>query len=123
MLLGLQIAMYHVEDMEQAKAWYSEVLGNGPYFDEPYYAGFNVGISELGLHPMSPKVSKGGSTFTYWGVKDLRAAYQRLQELGATKNTDVQDVGDGVFVATLFDPWGNILGLVENPHIKFPTDA
>ena len=123
MLLGLQIAMYHVEDMEQAKAWYSEVLGHGPCFDEPYYIGFNVGASELGLHPTSPEVSKGGSTFTYWGVKDLCAAYQRLQELGATKNTEVQDVGGGILVATVFDPWGNIVGLVENPHLKFPTDA
>jgi len=98
MLLGLQIAMYHVEDMEQAKAWYSEVLGQGAYFDEPYYAGFSV-------------------------VNDLHTVFERLQELGATKNTDVQQVGDGILVATVFDPWGNIVGLAENPHFKFPTDA
>lgn len=123
MLLGLQIAMCHVEDMDQAKAWYSEVLGHGPYFDEPYYVGFDAEPSELELHPASPQVSQGGSAFTYWGVKDLRAAFLRLQEVGATKNTDVQDVGGGILVATLFDPWGNIVGLVENPHFKFPTDS
>ncbi len=123
MLLGLQIAMHRLEDMDQAKAWYREVLGHGSYFDEPFYGGFNGDASELGLHPASLQVSKGGSAFTYWGVKDLRAAYERLQELGATRNTDVQEVGGGILVATVFDPWGNIVGLVENPHFKYPTES
>ncbi len=116
MILGLRTVMYHVDDMAQAKEWYSKALGFGPYFEEPYYIGFNVGGYELGLHPANETVTKGGSVFAYWGVTDCHAAHARLLELGAKPHTDVQDVG--VLVATVFDPWGNIFGVIENPHFK-----
>src|SRR3981081_3371696 len=51
MFLGLRTAIYHVDDIEKAKAWYSEVLGTKPYFDQPFYVGFNVAGYELGLQP------------------------------------------------------------------------
>ena len=49
--LGLRTAIYWVADIEAAKAWYTKVLGIEPYFDEPFYVGFNVGGYELGLQP------------------------------------------------------------------------
>ena len=118
MILGLRTAMYHVDNINKAKEWYSQVLGFKPYFDEPFYVGFNVNGYELALHPADTKVTKGGSTFAYWGVKDCKAAHQRLLALGAKPNTDVQDVGGGILVATVTDPWGNIFGVIENPHFK-----
>lgn len=118
MILGLRTVMYHVADINKAKDWYTQVLGYKPYFDEPFYVGFNVNGYELGLHPGDAKVMKGGSTFAYWGVKDCKAAHQRLLELGATPNTEVQDVGGGILVATVTDPWGNVFGVIENPHFK-----
>jgi len=118
MILGLRTVIYHVEDLSRAKAWYTQVVGHEPYFDQPFYVGFNVGGFELGLDPEVASVAKGGSTFAYWGVKDARAEYQRLLELGAGKHTDVQDVGGGILVATVIDPWGNIFGIIENPHFK-----
>ena len=118
MLLGLRTVIYHVNDLAKAKEWYTQVIGHGPYFDEPFYAGFNVGGYELGLDPDSTGVSSGGSTFAYWGVKDAHAEYQRLLKLGARKNTDVQEVGGGIFVGTVIDPWGNIFGIIQNPHFK-----
>jgi len=39
MFLGLRTAIYHVDDIERGKAWYSEVLGVKPYFDQPFYVG------------------------------------------------------------------------------------
>jgi len=108
--------MYHVSDLQKAKTWYAELLGFNPYFDEPFYVGFNVGGYELGLNPDVSKITPGGSTFAYWGVKDVRVAYQRLLELGAKQHEEIQDVGGGILVATLTDPWGNIFGLIENPH-------
>jgi lactoylglutathione lyase len=123
MLLGLRIAMYHVDDLEKAKEWYTKVLGFGPYFDQPFYVGFNVGGFELGLNPGVSRVSKGGSTFAYWGVKDANAEFKRLHQLGAKTNTDVQDVGQGILVATVTDPWGNVLGIVENPNFKLQAAA
>ncbi|MBI3970146.1 MAG: hypothetical protein HY332_02550, partial [Chloroflexi bacterium] len=52
----------------------------------------------------------------YWGVDDAAVAHRRLLELGATAHEDVQDVGEGIRVATVLDPFGNILGIIENPH-------
>lgn len=118
MLQGLRIAMYHVADLEKAKQWYAKILGKDPYFDQPFYVGFNVGGFELGLKPETESVAKGGSPYTYWGVKDANAEFTRLQKLGAKTHTDVQDVGEGILVATLTDPWGNIFGIVQNPHFK-----
>ena len=121
MILGLRTAIYHVDDLEKAKAWYAQVVGIKPYFDEPFYVGFNVGGYELGLNPDASKVTSGGSTIAYWGVEDVRAEYQRLLELGATQHGEAQDVGDGILVATVTDPWGNIFGIIENPHFSLPS--
>jgi predicted enzyme related to lactoylglutathione lyase len=119
MFSGLQTVMIHVEDMEKARQWYTDVLGVKPYFDEPnYYIGFHVGGYELGLHPAAPGMTKGGSTYVYWGTKDAKAEVARLLKLGAKPHQDVQDVGGGILVATVIDPWGNILGVIQNPHFK-----
>ena len=118
MLLGLRTVIYHVEDVGEARDWYAQVLGFGPYFDEPFYVGFNVGGYELGLHPTEGNTTKGGGTFAYWGVGDCKAAHERLIELGAKPHTELQDVGGGIIVATVTDPWGNIFGVIENPQFK-----
>jgi len=123
MLQGLRIAMYHVDNLDEAKNWYTRVLGKAPYFDQPFYVGFNVGGYELGLNPSVEGLAKGGSTYTYWGVKDARAEYKRLQSLGAKGHNDVQDVGEGILVATVLDPWGNVFGIVENPNFKLEEVA
>lgn len=118
MFLGLRTVIYHVDDLAEAKAWYARILGFGPYFDEPFYVGFNVGGYEMGLDPDPSGATPGGGTFAYWGVEDAKAAHQRLLELGATPNTEVQEVGKGIFVATVRDPWGNIVGVIENPKFE-----
>ncbi|HLJ91520.1 MAG TPA: VOC family protein [Candidatus Angelobacter sp.] len=123
MLQGLRIAMYHVDDLDGAKEWYTKVLGKAPYFDQPFYVGFNVGGFELGLNPSTDRVTKGGSTYTYWGVKDARSEFQRLQSLGAKAHGEVQDVGEGILVATVTDPWDNIFGIVQNPNFKLEETA
>lgn len=115
MFLGLRTAVYYVGDIEKARDWYRAVLGIAPYFDQPFYVGFNVGGFELGLHPDEGK-SKGEAQVPYWGVNDAATTLQHLLKNGATKNEDVQDVGEGIKVATVKDPFGNILGIIENPH-------
>jgi len=119
--LGLRTAIYHAPDLAKGKTWYSKILGIEPYFDQPFYVGFNVGGYELGLDP-DPSASGGvDSVVVYWGVTDANAALKRLLSLGATERTNVQDVGEGIRVATVLDPFGNILGLIENPHFKLPS--
>lgn len=93
-------------------------LGFGPYFDEPYYVGFSVGGYELGLDPHG--VVDDGPV-TYWGVEDCAAAQQSLVDAGATARAPVRDVGEGIHVASVTDPAGNILGIIENPGFKLPN--
>lgn len=119
MFLGLRTAIYHVDDLEKGKNWYSEVLGARPYFDEPFYVGFNVGGYELGLQPSEGQSGeKADGAVAYWGVLNAADAYKRMLELGATTHEAVQDVGGGIKVATVKDPFGNIFGIVENPNFK-----
>jgi predicted enzyme related to lactoylglutathione lyase len=121
MFLGLRTVIYHVSDIEKAKAWYSAVLGFGPYFDQPFYVGFNVGGYELGLHPGGGEsAEKADGVVAYWGVEDAAAAVRRLLEQGGTVHEDLQDVGEGIKVATVKDPFGNIFGVIENPNFKLP---
>ena len=117
MILGLRTIVYHAPDLARAKAWYSEVLGQQPYFDEPFYVGFQVGGFELGLDPDPSAFSSGlGGSAAYWGVKDADQALKRLLDLGATPHVEVRDVGGGIRVATVLDPFGNPFGIIENPH-------
>ncbi len=121
MLEGLRTVIYKVTDIKKGRDWYAKVLGFEPYFDEPYYVGFNVGGYELGLDP-DPEGSgpgPGGST-AYWGVPDAEAAYRRLLDLGATKHSEVRDVGGGIKVGSVRDPFGNILAIIENPRFALP---
>jgi predicted enzyme related to lactoylglutathione lyase len=116
MFLGLRTAVYYVADIEQGKAWYSSILGIAPYFDQPFYVGFNVGGFELGLQPDESSRVKGDAHVAYWGVESAESAYARLLELGAASNEEIQDVGEGIKVATVKDPFGNVFGIIENPH-------
>ena len=88
MFLGLRTVIYPAPDLAAAKAWYAGVLGQDPYFDEPFYVGFDVGGYELGLNPQAEAVE------AYWGVDDADAALARLLESGA------------------------VLGVIENPHFR-----
>jgi predicted enzyme related to lactoylglutathione lyase len=119
MFLGLRTAIYHVSDIEKARNWYSAILGFAPYFDEPFYVGFNVGGYELGLQPdESESNGKADGVVAYWGVGDAASALQSLLEQGATLHEDLQDVGEGIKVATVKDPFGNVFGIIENPNFK-----
>ena len=120
MLQGLRTTIYMVGDMTKARTWYAQVLNAQSYFDEAGYIGFNVGGYELGLMLKQNENSGTGGVFTYWGVADAHAAYQRLLDLGAQEHAPVTDVGEGILVTTVLDPFDNIFGIIENPHFKLP---
>jgi predicted enzyme related to lactoylglutathione lyase len=113
MILGLRTVIYPVPDLTAGKQWYSQVLGKAPYFDQPFYVGFSAGGFELGLIPDGEPSAAGSRA--YWGVADADAAYARLLELGATALEGVMDVGEGIKVAAVIDPFGNRFGIIENP--------
>jgi predicted enzyme related to lactoylglutathione lyase len=116
MLLGLRSAIVPAPDIAAAKAWYAQVLGVAPYFDEPFYVGFSVGGFELGLLARATPSTDGVEVL--WGVADIEAVFARLLQLGATELDAVVDVGGGMRVAAVRDPFGNRLGLIDNPHFN-----
>jgi predicted enzyme related to lactoylglutathione lyase len=110
--LGLRTVVYPAPDLAASKAWWSEVLGVDPYFDEPFYVGFNPGGYELGLDPAGD-VALGPRT--YWGVRDVDAEAARLTASGAVVVEPVTEVGDGIRLGVFRSPAGDLIGLIENP--------
>ena len=102
-----------------AKEWYTKILSIEPYFDQPFYVGFNVAGYELGLQPReTAPVSKTTNVVAYWGVENVQQTYYELLAQGATPHGEPMDVGDGIIVASVSDPWGNAFGIIYNPHFE-----
>lgn len=116
---GLRTVIYQVPDLTKAKAWYSVAFEVFPYFDEPFYAGFSIGGYELGLVPAEEEEVKADrSVMAYWGVTNADAAFKSLIEKGALEHEAVHHVGGEIYVASVYDPFGNIIGIIENPHFQ-----
>jgi len=118
MFLGLRTVIYHAPDLAAAKVWYAEAFGVAPYFDEPFYVGFQIGGYELGLNPDVRQVQVGNSAGAYWGVADIEAAHRHLLARGAEPREPITDVGGDIRVASLADPFGNVIGIIQNPHFQ-----
>ena len=93
----------------QAAAW----LGIEPQTDSAYYVGYDVGGQHIGLLP------GGGpqgltSPVAYWHVDDIEGKLAEVTAAGATVKDAPNEVGGGRVVASVIDPDGNILGLIED---------
>lgn len=118
-ILGLRTTIYKVGDTNQAKEWYAKAFATQPYFDEPFYVGFSIGGYELGLQPEdNPTTEKAESVVSYWGVEDIQSVYNHFIDIGATENEKPYNVGGEIMTATVKDPFGNVIGLIYNPHFK-----
>ena len=123
MIKGLATVIYYVPDMGRAKEWYAKAFAQQPYFDEPFYIGFNIAGYELGLHPSDAENPAGaGGGLAYWRVPKIESAVEHFLASGATMHHPTQDVGGGIKVASVRDPFGNAIGLIENPDFALPTD-
>jgi predicted enzyme related to lactoylglutathione lyase len=127
MLRGLTTVVYHATDLDAAKRWYTELLGIEPYYQREAYVEFRLGDyqHELGLLDSRFLPDLGGDTpaatgpagvIVYWHVDDVDAALERLVALGATLHQPPRDFGEGFVGASVIDPFGNILGVMRNPH-------
>jgi predicted enzyme related to lactoylglutathione lyase len=129
MLRGFATINYWTDDLEEATRWYAEFLGIEPYFEQPgpdgrlAYVEFRAGDSqdELGLvdrrfaDPGAP--SEPGGAIMYWHVDDITATFEKLLSMGATEYQPITPRGDEGFVtAAVVDPFGNVLGVMCNPH-------
>lgn len=118
---GLRSHIAAVDDLAAARAFYVAWLGQEPYFDEPFYVGFDVGGYELGLRPAEPGEPRGpGADAAYWGVDDPDAAIEAAIALGGTVFAPPADVGGGIRVGSFLDPVGNVVGVIRNPHFAVP---
>ena len=112
MLQKLRTICYHVEDLPKAKAWYISFTGINPYFDHPFYVGFDINGFELGLDPDMSQVAAGNHTCSYWQVSNLQETIDKAISLGATLFSPVTQVGPNMYVAVVEDPFGNHIGLI-----------
>ena len=113
MLQKLRTVIYHVSDLPAAKAWYIKATGVQPYFDEPFYAGFDINGFELGLDPSMKNITDGNHTESYWAVESVKAAVEKFVALGARLVQDVTNVGGPIHIAIVADPFGNHIGFIE----------
>lgn len=127
MLRGLITAVYHTTDLDAATRWYADLLGIEPYVRRVAYAEFRVGDyqHELGLldSRFLPDLGGGKAAATgpagvilYWHVDDVPATLERLAAMGATLHQPPRDFGEGFVGASVIDPFGNVLGIMDNPH-------
>jgi predicted enzyme related to lactoylglutathione lyase len=128
-LRGLATITYWADDVGAAAHWYAELLGVRPYFERPgpsgrpAYVEFRVGDlqAELGIidrafAPPGAPLEPGGAIM-YWHVDDLERTVDRLLGMGAREHQPVTPRGDTGFVtASVLDPFGNVLGVMYNPH-------
>lgn len=108
---GLRTLIHRVADLAAAKRFYTAALLKEPYFDQPFYVGYDLDGYELGLQPLE---GDAPAATTYLAVDDVDAERARWISLGASAIDAPQDVGDGLIVASLRDPFGNAIGLIRN---------
>src|ERR1700691_4942667 len=111
---GIKTVLHPVSDLAAAKAVYTALLGSPPQADAPYYVGFDVEDQHIGLVPGGGPQGMT-SPVAYWHVPDIEAKLAEVTAAGATLKDPVRDVGGGRLVATVTDPDGNVLGLLQDP--------
>lgn len=127
MFQGFATVSFYADDVSAARAWYAEVLGTQAYYAmppapaPPAYVEFRVGDDEdeLGIidRRYAPQAAAGpGGALVYWHVDDLDATLARLLELGAVEYEPMTERGTGFRTASVVDPFGNVLGVMHNPH-------
>jgi predicted enzyme related to lactoylglutathione lyase len=113
MFKKLRTIIYHVDNLPKAKEWYTKITGVSPYFDEGFYTGFTISGCELGLDPDLTGISAGEHSVAYWSVDDIEEAVKTLTTHGAGIINPISEVGEGIRVAVVKDPFGNSIGLIE----------
>ena len=139
MLRGLTSVRYHTDDLARAKRWYAELLGIGPYIEQLEYADFRPGDYGQKLvlldsryarninrfdstasipagHQRVGPVAQPEGVIVYWHVDNVSATYDQLLSMGAKPHEAPRDFGEGFIGASVIDPFGNILGIMYNPH-------
>ena len=113
MFKTLRTVIYKTADLEASKHWYEDITGKPPYFDQPFYAGFDINGCELGLDPDMNGVVEGNQSVAYWAVDSVAETLKTMTGKGATLVQPRTNVGGTIHVAIIKDPFGNTVGLIE----------
>lgn len=121
MLRGFATVSYFAADLEAARIWYSELLGIDAYFQMPGYVEFRVGDyqNEPGIIDAKyalPAPDGPAGEIIQWHVDDLPGSFEKMLSMGATEYQPPTDRSEGFVTASVVDPFGNILGIMYNPH-------
>jgi predicted enzyme related to lactoylglutathione lyase len=127
MLRGLTTVSFFADDLDAAKKWYTELLGIDPYFERPVagppaYIEFRLGDYHHELGVIDSRYAPHGSApdpagvVVFWHVDDVTATLEKLLSMGAKEHQTPIDRGEGFITASVVDPFGNILGIMYNPH-------
>jgi predicted enzyme related to lactoylglutathione lyase len=111
---GIKTVLHPVSDLAKATPVYTALLGVAPQHEAPYYVGFEAGGQHIGLVPGGGPQGMT-SPVAYWQVADIEAKLAEVVAAGATLKEAAHDVGGGRLVATVTDPDGNVLGLLQDP--------
>ncbi len=111
---GIKTVLHPVSDLAASKPVYAALLGVEPIADAPYYVGFETGGQQIGLVPGGGPQAMT-SPVAFWHVADIEAKLAEVTAAGATLKEAAHDVGGGRMVATVTDPDGNVLGLLQDP--------
>lgn len=127
MFHGVATISFFAADHAAAVDWYRRVFELDPYFERPGYAEWRVGAlqQEIGIidaayAPPGHRTGAGavGGAIVLWAVDDVEAAVARLLQLGATQHDEIRQRGGGFITATVADPFGNLFGVMKNPHFE-----
>ena len=112
-LNGLRTLIYPCADLRASTTWWRNFLGADPYFEEPFYVGFDVAGYELGLVRVDEPTS---GAVAYWAVDDVEASIADAVVAGATVREAAHDVGEGIVVGAVDSPHGDVIGFIVNPN-------
>lgn len=126
-LRGLATVRFFADNLQEAKKWYTEFLGIDPYYifpdkENPAYIEFRIGDfeHELGIidKKYQPKLAsdKIGGSVVFWHVNDIKKTFEKLVKMGAMEYEKITEREEGFITASVVDPFGNILGIMYNPH-------
>jgi predicted enzyme related to lactoylglutathione lyase len=121
-LRGIATVSFYASDVKAAKNWYIELLGIEPYFERSGYVEFRIGDyqNELGIidskYASKEATASPTGSIVYWHVDNVIEVFKQLINMGAKEYNEPQDHGGGFVTASVVDPFGNILGIMYNPH-------
>lgn len=130
-LRGICTLSLWADDVPAAGAWYTDLLGVAPYYarpeppEQPGYLEFRLGDqgTELGIIDRryalpGLRTGEAGGIVAYWAVDNVTTALETFLAAGATPLQPVTEYGPGFVTAAVVDPFGNVVGLMENQHYR-----